>query len=502
MDFLRFPLMLLSCTALLFGLASCGGSSGGGNASDDAMVDAGDNDDNTGGGGQPDGNGTPPSTQSLFAVLPPGGAQPNTISPAVLEDSAGTHHAAYTDIDGRGFYASCRVNCTDQNQWQSVQLLQADITATGSVAAKIQLDSNQHPHIAFAVNDSGGVLSNQAIHYGQCETACSDANNNWQIGQTYENAIAMLGSDLQQYDWFALNNNDQPRFAFIEPEDFFSLDTSLYFIACDLNCVQSTNWSRQAVTSLDLAYDRPASLLFDNTGAAHVALSFNVVGADTSSLQYLYCIADCNGTAPTWSNPAELAVLPDDVFTPHVISIALHNDTTPVIGVYSENDNNRTVEVFRCQVLCNSSANWSREAIPTAAILPENIVSLSAAIDLQLNGNQIDIALIGRKREFSIDTAVIKLSCTVYCPNQNWSYWEIADSSPIQFANEGVCIYIGTAVRPPLSLSAASLGLVLYPHWACNGAAVEVFEPATGLSYIDYNSDVRFFEVAAYAQQQ
>lgn len=465
-------------------LAACGGSGG-------------SNQIGSGGeqGSQPD---PQPDTSAGIAILPAEMGQPNTIAPSVAVDSNGTLHAAYSDIDGRGFYASCSASCGNAAQWTSVEILNQAIESTGSLTPKIRIDGNDNPHVAFAVLTNGGVLSPQNTFYGTCTNQCTSAQG-WSVDSVYANSTAHGQQRLQTTDWFALSATGQPRFVFVEPDgDFlsFSVDSSVYFIACNSNCDEPINWSRQQVAGLSVAADRPASIEFDAQGRAHIALTYNVLPADSSDLLYVQCTDNCDSVTPAWSAVSTLVTLPDSVFAP--LAFSLHTSGTgPVIAVLSDDGNAKSIELWRCNTACASAADWSRSNITAQLPLPANIVSLGQAIDLRIQGSQLDLALIAKRQDKSLDTLAVKLSCSIECADNNWTYEQVADTGPIELPDEGICLFVGVGVRPPITLVGDSVGLVLYPHWACGGSGVEIFEPDTGLRYIDYNADVRFYEIAA-----
>jgi len=138
----------------------------------------------------------PQPSNSNITVLPRNTEQPNTVSPSLARDSSGTMHAAYTDIDGRGFYAQCKTQCDTQSNWLNTEVLNLEINAlTGSISAKLQLDRNDKPHLAFAVNyGNSGIFSKQELYYANCTSDCLSTPS-WSLGLTYTHSRAHLASD-------------------------------------------------------------------------------------------------------------------------------------------------------------------------------------------------------------------------------------------------------------------------------------------------------------------
>ncbi len=475
---------------LWVGCVNCGGG-GGENTNDANAQDS---------AGQ---NGDSPMVESGAAPIfsfPASAEQPNTVSPDVVVDGGGRHHAAFGDIDGRGFYATCDRECERRSNWQSIQLLVRDISElTGAMTAKIRIGSDGSIHIAYNAKFDSTIFAQHELHYAFCDSICNSPQN-WSVGLAYEAPLSHSGRDAQEFDWFALSPANQPRFALVEPEDTLSLDDNLYYLACNENCQDAASWTRQPVLALNFPSLRPATLRFDDNGTPHIILTYNVIGADSAELLYLNCVTDCASSNPQWSEAVSLTTLPDAILERHVVDLGFINGTSPAIVTYRDvGASASSLHLFRCGVDCSTAQSWQQVSISSSLSLPDNM-SLVPALEFKVRGSVLELGLIGKKREDSVASTVIKISCSVNCTGETWTYEEAVDTSPIVFDDVGICQFVATGVRPPLSMTASGSGLVLYPHWACGGSPVEVFEPDSGRRYIDYNADVQFFEVAAFAE--
>lgn len=448
-------------------------------------------------------NQNPPANPDKIsiAILPPDAEQPNTLAPDISVDTKGRYHAAYSDIDGRGFYAICQANCSNQTSWTNLEIFKAELDAiTGSVTPKLLIDKNNQIHVAFAVNyGNSGIFSKQELYYTNCESNCLNKLN-WNIGLAYTHARAQLEAELINYDWFALSADGNPRFVFVDKEAPLIGDEFLYFIACNTNCQTTSNWSKQTISTLNLASTRPSYLKFDSSGKPHLIVSYRVIASASSKLLYFSCLSSCDSTAPVWNAPIELMMLSEDIFKPNAVSFDLLNERHPVLSIYNNADKLELL-VMSCTSNCLNQANWQTSNILPDLNLPDDIVSLDPTLTLKAEGETLELAMIAKKREVNVSSLVVKLSCESNCLlSTNWSYETLADTSPFVLDDVGICNFIGTAAKGPVSLLPNAVGFLLFPHWGCSTGPVEVID-ADGNRYIDYNADIRFFEIAAFTIQ-
>ena len=106
---LRAPMVLM-----LLLLAACSGGSSGPinpNAANgvENLVENGAAD----GIAMPEDDPMPPqaTAATTATIMPAANDQPNTASPDTVIDSSGSHHATYSDIDGRVMYGYCTNDC-------------------------------------------------------------------------------------------------------------------------------------------------------------------------------------------------------------------------------------------------------------------------------------------------------------------------------------------------------------------------------------------------------
>lgn len=455
---------------------------------------------NVGGNQQPasDSSGSSGAVLAGITRLPSVDTQPNTVSPDFAEDTTGRQHVAYSDIQGRAFYGTCIEQCSELNNWFVLQLFESAIDdILGYTVPKIRIDDNNGVHIAFAVNFTGGsVFAQQEIYYAQCASVCSNINN-WTASLVHSNSEGFLEAELQGIDWFDVTATGQPRIAFVDSAPGLFGDEFLYLLSCDAECSQSGNWRVQEVAPFDLASPKPAAIRVDSFGNPNIVANFEVVGASTSRLLHFACSNPCFSNNLTWQSAVELQVLVEDFLNPYAYAYDISENGQHWLAVHTQ-AGQRELTLHACANSCQT-ASWNSTNIISRVPFPSNIVSLSRPVTLSASDNQLRIGLIGKKRTVNVPSTVLEIACDADCLSGSWRYQELADTSTINFPDQGICLFIGTAANGPLRLTRSGAGFVLFPHWGCSSGPVEIIEP-DGNRYIDYNADIRFFEIAAFAQ--
>lgn len=471
---------------IIIALTSCSG----GSSSSNALT----NSQNT----SPPNNNTA-NAQSI-AALPAPGDQPNTVSANLQIDANGQQHTVYSNIDGRVIYATCLSQCNDTNRWTDVTLINTEIDAIlGYAVPKLQIDLDGVLHVAVVVNQDGGVVfASQQTHYFQCQSDCVSVAN-WRGAIIHTHADGHLEEDLENTQWFNLSNQGYPKLAFIETPPGFGGDESLYVISCNQNCLSPQNWQTQPTAALNLASKKPATILPTDTGGVRVIFEYQVIASTRSELQYIECAINCDSTQSAWSMPVTIQALSNEAFDYNTYAVDLIAGDVPYLAMLSNIDGFVDVKVITCISECSQAGNWLSTSIIRNIDLPPNTTIAGRSIDINFDRGALDLALLAKQNAVSVPSILARVSCTTNCFEGPWSYEEMATTTPIVFENIGNCIFVATAISGPISLYPNAASGALVPHWACSGAPVEVTD-ADGNVYIDYNGDVRFFEIASMIQ--
>ena len=186
-------------------------------------------------------------------------------------------------------------------------------------------------------------------------------------------------------------------------------------------------------------------------------------------------------------------------FDHNTYAVDLIAGDVPYLGLLTNTDDVVDVKVITCVEQCSQASNWVSKSILRNIDLPTGTENSGRSIDINFDRGSLDIALTIKQNNVSVPTVLARISCTTNCFEGAWSYEQIATTEPIVFDSVGICIFVATGISGPISLTADTAGITMVPHWACSGSPVEVTD-ADGNVYIDYNSDVRFFEIASVVQ--
>ena len=479
--------MLLHKFLVIFAITSLVGCSGGSTSSI------------TPPGAEPTTNAGAGNAQSI-SILPAPNNQPNTVSPNLQIDGNGAQHSVYSNIDGQVVYAACNSQCADSGNWTDVIVLSAAIDSIlGYAVPKLQIDQNGTLHLAVVVNLDGGVVfASQQTHYFQCQSECLSARN-WVGEVVHVHSDGHLEEDLENTHWFELTAEGNPKLAFIETPPGLFGDEFLYVISCNQNCTGSLNWQTQQVTGLNIASKMPATIRRAVNGGVRLFYEYQVIASDRSELQYVECITNCDSNNSTWSTPVSIQALNRESLNHNAFAADLIADTAPYVALLSITDGMADVEVITCVERCSQASNWISTSILPNIDLPVGTTIAGRSIDLNFDRGSLDIGLLAKQSNLSVASTLARISCTTNCFEGSWSYQEIASSASIRLESVGNCAFVATGLAGPINLLANAAAVTMVPHWACSGQPIEVTD-ANGNIYIDYNSDVRFFEIASIAQ--
>lgn len=447
-------------------------------------------------GSDPSSPASPSSGLGENTVLLPFHEQANTVLPDLVIDASGVQHAAYADLDGRVIYAMCQTKCADSANWSSTVISSIDLKFGGFVIAKLQVDGSMKPHIAFYTSSGNYYTS-----YASCQTSCLSAHN-WQVTFIHQHSVEILEFQVKHNEWFALTNSGQPRFAFLESKGFIDRDGVLNYFSCNDNCHEQTSWTKQLLASPGLVSDTAANLKFDAENNPHIVVRVRKVLAEQGDIVYYRCLDNCSSDAAVWSSGLSLITIADTFENLNEISLAVSATNSLAVTVFSD-DTQSALYLFLCAQACTDSASWSRLNLTELAVLPNDITAVGRGIDSAFIKGVLSLSFTSKKLSVNLPNFVQTLSCSNDCLQAaNWQLKTLSDTSGIKVEGSATCVNFGTAASGPTSLSAASVGFVVSPHWACGGTeVVEIIEPETGNKYIEYIGDIRFAELAAVTLQ-
>lgn len=330
--------------------------------------------------------------------------------------------------------------------------------------------------------------------YGRCESNCTSTGA-WSLGLATSLGLTILEQEAQSIDWFAVTADGRPRMSFIAPLETFG-DTMLWYFSCDIACTQSNAWTRSAVMEMDLASTSPAHLQLDENGQPRIFAPFLVIGDSRAELLYFECLDACDSDSARWAAPTEVFQYNDGFLEPHAISTTLL-DGQAIVASYRTENELVDVSLWHCANDCTNPTAWMQNSVGERLPIPASVASLSATLDLITEDGLIHLGLIGKDRAVNSVNRVMQFSCAGVCTDNQWSVQTLADTSSIEFENQGICLFIGTAASEPLSLLSGAFSFEIVPQWGCSTTPVEVVD-AEGNVFIDTNADIRFFEIAAF----
>lgn len=294
---------LLTLTALAAMLTACGGGGGGGDG--DAGSDNGNDP-------PPVGGPSDPSTPDPDPAPPPAdGEKPmsffvdtswHTAHARIAVDAQGGKHLAFAyqepaieDRPTSAVYRHCSADCEQATSWKELRW--------GSLVRSVQLEltTQGKPRLLIAV-DSSTYTGGKDYHYASCDAADCTQAEAWSISLVFSGRVPAynLTNDDELPDRsFELDPQDRPRFVVFDENQLASPQHfGLYYLSCDSQCEQASQWHEALTTIVEpYALERVSQpvLAFSPSGQPRIASAqFTPLGNEPSVLMYLACDADCD----------------------------------------------------------------------------------------------------------------------------------------------------------------------------------------------------------------
>lgn len=264
---------------------------------------------------------------------------------AYAQYGSGSHPAWYAYCANRPAAA-----CADPAAWQRVALgdyvdeVQLALTPAGAPRMLLSVSRSQ------AEGEFGTIFV-----YAACDRSC-DAAASWSLTRVAETSY----SDVQQFDmpqhWFALDPQGRPRF--IYRKQYIMQELGTMYVACDSGCDDAAGWSETAI-SLGDEYQQDIftlpALAFSSSGQPRIISGMIPVQGD-EGVYYLACDDDCM----QHSNWQRVRLLERGQGPAALWDIALTSADQPRIAVYQEDtaDGGNALIYAWCDADCLDDQSW------------------------------------------------------------------------------------------------------------------------------------------------
>ncbi len=436
-------------------------------------------------------NASPPAGTGDLAgrALLPTGAEPNSIGLQLAQSDDGVTHATYADIEGRVFYARCGNNCGLSDAWQSVEVAAVDVRFSGYAVARLELDSNARPLIAF--HSAPGTFDPGATYFAQCDSNCLNADN-WESALVIEHGGNLLEFQLAQTDWFALDPSGIPVIAVLLENSLIDTDKRLRLYSCISDCLASASWSQRVVATYSITSARPVSIDIDPQGQYHLATHIESIGADAATLTWFGCTQNCLGNGQ-WSNGVPLQSVETDLDSLPQHSLAIRADNAVSLLSFDDADTT-TLTLHTCESGCEQSTQWENRNINNSLVIPGGMYDAGYGIDARYFDNTLELAYAAKATNAPLRQLVVQSRCENSCRSVSdvWTSQIIAQVNE-QLPDQPICGFIGTRIVSALSFVTNAIEFTASPQWACGLPPVVVTNP-DGEQFYDFSADVRFLE--------
>lgn len=460
-------------------LSACGGGSGDGSGGTGSVGD----DDAPGGDVETAG----------FALLPTDG-QPNTSAPVFAQAAAGSVHAAFADLDGNVFYARCDGGCSGTEGWQTTMIAEQALEFGGYVVTRLVLTSAGQPRVAFHTTPDS--FARGTTSYAACDGDCLQASA-WTSDMVYSHGDALLRRSLESEDWFALNERDQPRLAFLDNGGLFDIDTRLVVAGCDVGCTAGESWRARLLYYSNLTSRAPVSIAIDGAGRTQFSYSDRGIGSDNSTLSWAACNGDCLDPETGVTGPVALQERVIDLFSLHDASLAIDDAGQPAVASFVDNGRGE-LSLLRCSSGCENAGNWSSIALRDRLDADE-LARFGRGVDIAFDGDDVVLGFVGKRLDRPLAEEVLRARCDAACQfSGGRASIETVTRTDVPLDDQPACLYLGTEAQGPVSLTGAGVGFTASPQWACSGIPQIIIDADGGRTY-DSGGDIRFLELPAFA---
>ncbi|MCB0127505.1 MAG: hypothetical protein KDE58_34815, partial [Caldilineaceae bacterium] len=213
----------------------------------------------------------------------------------VALDPAGGLRFLY--VDGRNsslgtFYVYCDSGCDQQAAWQAVRVNRV------VQSPQYRDDNFYYPTLTFTTDGKPRIVSadffplddgDSVLAYIECNAAC-DQSESWQaVELMVRGAGAEPSADLE------LDGNNRPRIAFYQEGLLEGQGNKLYYLWCDNDCLDATNWQHRDL-GLPAMNGQEPDLELDSAGRPRIAYA----DYDQGGVGLLWCNTDCETTNAQW----------------------------------------------------------------------------------------------------------------------------------------------------------------------------------------------------------
>lgn len=212
-------------------------------------------------------------------------------------DPAGNPRFLY--LDGRNsslgmFYNYCDSQCDQKTSWQQVRINKV------VESPQYRDDNFYYPTLTFTSDGRPRVVtadffplddSDPGVAYIECNDNCGQSES-WQAVK-----VALRGSGAQASADLELDADNRPRIAFYQEGLLEGKGNKLFYLWCDDNCLDSTQWQQRDVGLNTLDGQEP-DLELDSAGRPRIAYA----DWDEGGVGILWCNEACETANAQWQN--------------------------------------------------------------------------------------------------------------------------------------------------------------------------------------------------------
>ena len=226
------------------------------------------------------------------------------------------------------YYVYCDNFCDDTNSWQEVRINQDNGNPNNYKAEDLY-----YPVLTFSpqgqprVVTAGSSMNDESLlFYLACDSACGSTSS-WTTVPLYDRGS---GTEVS-YD-IAIDGQGRPRIAFYQGAMLGGLGDQLFYVWCDTNCLNSSNWQSKDL-GLGVNNGRGPDLELTENGLPRIAYALWNVGG----VGYSWCHTNCASTSANWQHQvvesgADLVEAWDVVFPAHC-DAGFWDGLTPVLSL-------------------------------------------------------------------------------------------------------------------------------------------------------------------------
>ncbi|MFN8444729.1 MAG: hypothetical protein U0175_28345 [Caldilineaceae bacterium] len=212
-------------------------------------------------------------------------------------DPAGRPRFIYVDRQNSNygtFYVYCDNNCDKQESWQQVRINKV------IQSPQFRDDDILYPTLTFTSDGKPRVVtadfqplddSDLSLAYIECNDGCNQSEN-WQAVK-----IAVRGSGSQASADLEFDADNHPRIAFYQEGLLEQKGNKLFYLWCDNECLNSTNWQQRDL-GLNTMDGQEPDLELDSAGRPRIAYA----DYDQGGVGITWCNEACETPGAQWQN--------------------------------------------------------------------------------------------------------------------------------------------------------------------------------------------------------